>query len=67
MKDYTILIPFTGYVSVTVEAENSDDAVEIAFEKATIEDHLEEWDLHEKVNQGNVSYALLNEIQIYED
>ena len=67
MKNHTVLIPVTGYVSVEVKAESVDEAVDKAYEEASLDKHLEEWDLHEKVVRGNVSYALLNEIEIYED
>lgn len=66
MKEFTIMIPMTGYVEVTVQADDEDSAIDKAFELATLED-VAEWDLHRNITQGNVSHALKNEIEIYEN
>lgn len=66
MKEFTIKIPMTGYVELILEAEDEDSAIDKAFEVATL-DNVEEWELHHKVTQGNVCYAILHEIEVYEE
>lgn len=66
MKQFTVRIPITGYVEVSVDADDIDAAIDKAFDVATI-DNIEEWDLHRTVTEGNVCHAMLNEVEIYED
>ena len=66
MKQFTVRIPITGYVEVSVDADDIDAAIDKAFDVATI-DNIEEWDLHRTVTEGNVCHAMLNKIEIYED
>lgn len=66
MKQFTVRIPITGYVEVSVDADDIDAAIDKAFDVATI-DNIEEWDLHRTVTEGNVCHVMLNEVEIYED
>ncbi|EPZ47610.1 hypothetical protein [Alicyclobacillus acidoterrestris] len=65
MKTYIVEIPLTGYVSVEVEAESEQEAIDRAFEEAQLE-HIEEWDLHRQIVRGNVFSGLRNEIHVEE-
>lgn len=70
MKEYYVEIPFTGKITVIVEAENAEDAKMKALEecdldltqKSELGYELESWELHESVTKGNVFYGILNEI-----
>ncbi|GAA0230206.1 hypothetical protein [Metaclostridioides mangenotii] len=66
MINYTIEIPLTGYVSIEVTANNEKEAINKAFESATLEE-IVEWELHEYVTQGNCSRALKNEIEVFKE
>jgi hypothetical protein len=66
MKEFSVRIPVTAYVEILVEAEDEDEAIDKAFDTATLNDVVE-WDLHKKICEGNVCHALLNEIDIIEE
>ncbi|MCP4493277.1 MAG: hypothetical protein GY820_39135 [Gammaproteobacteria bacterium] len=71
MKEYSVRVPFTGFVDVTVEAESEKEAEEKFWEMGIYEfsdkrvDH-HEWEFHTIVCQGNVLYAEQNEIEVEE-
>lgn len=62
---FTVGVPITGYIVLEVEADTEEEAFEKAWEsdKLTL-DNVEEWEAHDQVNRGNVSYALMDEIQV---
>ena len=65
MARYQVLIPITGYISVEVEADSEDQARETAFESEDLTlENIQNWECHEKVVQGNVCYAVQNEIEV---
>ncbi|MCY6957850.1 hypothetical protein [Clostridium brassicae] len=66
MKNYTVSVPISGWVCVSVEANNEDEAISKAFEEATLED-LEEWEMHKCIVEGNVFHGLMNEIDIFKE
>lgn len=72
MKRYNVMLPFTGYAIVEVEARNKEEALEAAFEKADMRcvagngTDLGEWEFHEYVTRGNVCSALLSEALVEE-
>ena len=67
MKNYEVMIPVTGYIYVDVEAENEDEAVDMAMQSDDISlDNIAEWEVHRHVIQGNVCYALLNSVEVEE-
>ena len=73
MKQFRVEMPFCGYVSRLVEAENEEDAKE-KFYDAVAEmgdvlkecDHYE-WDFHESITRGNVFYGSLNQMDIIDE
>ena len=73
-KEYEVLIPLTGYVSVIVEAESSEEAKDKAFVEDFYIDlksesnnvQLQEFETHEHIVRGNVFYGTLNEIEVEE-
>lgn len=66
MKDYTVILPITGYLDVQVKAESEEEAIEQAYQEGSL-DELVEWEAHKKICEGNVCYALQNEIEVFED
>lgn len=56
MKRYDILVPIAGHAYVQVEAENEEQAKELALEEVTIKD-IENWEPLEHFNRGNVCYC----------
>lgn len=64
-KRYYVQIPLTAVVGVEVEATNEKEALEVAFESTTLHDVVE-WDLHEKICEGNVFHGLINRYEIEE-
>ncbi len=67
LNKYTVSIPFTGYVTVEVEAENKNAAIKAAFEQdIDLQNDLGEIEYHTIICNGNVFYGLLNEIEVEE-
>ncbi len=70
MKRYQVSLPFTGYFLLEIEASSADEAKEIAFDKSLSlsEDiHLiGEWEIHDKVVEGNVFHGTLNSVEVEE-
>lgn len=61
MKTYTVGIPITGVIYLTLEAEDEQDAIAKAMESDDLTlDNLEEWEPHEVIAKGNVCYASTN-------
>jgi len=65
-----VMVPVAGYYTIEVEAENIEDAKEIAFDVDIFDKNskaeLCEFDYFEKLSDGNVLYAPLIEINIQE-
>jgi hypothetical protein len=57
MKKYGVEIPIAGYVYIEVEAENKEEAIEIALETEWSNDDIEELDTYNKLVEGNVCYT----------
>lgn len=66
MNKYWVTIPITGKLVVQVEAESKENAIELAFNKADLED-LEEWETHTEVCKGNVFYGVCSRVDVEED
>ncbi len=72
-REYNIRVPFTGYFDMTVEAENEQEALDIAFSTAPDSfddiindtDHYE-WSIHEKVTDDDFFLGMQNEVEIEE-
>lgn len=68
---YLVEIPITGKVTVEVVANSEKKAIEKAMDEFDLELNpsselgyeIEEWEYHFHVNKGNVSYAVLNEVE----
>lgn len=62
MKTYSVALPITGVLVLDVEASSEEEAIDKAMDEATL-DHLEEWEAHKKIVQGNVFYGNQNEAE----
>ena len=78
MKNFMVEIPFCGKLTVNIEAENEKEAIKLAFENTDFslklinqnekyDYEIEEWGTFEKIIEGNVSHAILNEVECYEN
>lgn len=68
MKEYTVLVPITGYVEVVVEAENEQEAIDMAMDDEDINlDNVMEWDMVKHITEGNVFYGIKNDIEVLEN
>lgn len=65
MKTFLVNIPITGVLQKVVYAGTEDEAVDMAFEEATIDD-LEEWDSVSQIVTGNVFSGILNKYNVQE-
>ncbi len=74
-KSYSVLVPATMSISILVEAESEEDAVEAAFsapfslkikmdKDADCGAEIGEFEMHRKVCRGNMFYGVLNEIEV---
>jgi hypothetical protein len=61
-KDYSVAVPISGVIYVTVEADSEEEAIELALMSSDINvDNIKTWDAHRHLVQGNVCYADLAE------
>jgi len=66
MPKYNVTIPMTGLIAMDdIEADSEEDAIEKAMMSVSL-DELIEWEVHEKIVQGNVFYGVENEIEVEE-
>ena len=74
-KDYTVTVPLYGYIEVSVEAKNAEEAKYKAMEdcKNIFSDcsEMEGGDHtmvlpYERISQGNISFVEVNEVKIIE-
>lgn len=76
-KKFNVEVPITIRLTVGVEAESEEKAIEKVFgedginldltdEKNTFEYVDFEWEMHKRVVQGNVFYGCLNELHVEE-
>ena len=58
MKTYNVIVPFAGHMSIQIDAESEEDAIEKALvsEDLTIE-NVESWEPMAQFNRGNVCYC----------
>lgn len=75
MKEYYVDLPLNAKVSVTVEANDEKEAIEKAKElaynleiKTESKDgvHIEEWDIYDKMLEGNFWYGIIYEADVEE-
>ena len=60
MPKYNVMLPITGYVVVEINAASEKVAIAAALEKDFDIEQIEEWEVHEQVEEGNVSYGSLS-------
>lgn len=56
MTKYSVTLPIAGFAVVDVEAENAQDALELAHNEVTNE-HIQEWESLNCYNSGNVCHC----------
>lgn len=61
MPTFGVTIPITGIAYVEVEADSEEEALEKAFEGDVTSDHLQEWETHRQIVEGNVFHGHTNE------
>lgn len=74
VKTYSVQIPVTGSVIVTVEAESEEKAVAAAWDQAGFKLVFDDpnvceagdFELHKQVTRGNVCYAMCNDVNVEE-
>lgn len=74
-KEYRVDLPVTGSVSVFVEAEDKESAIDTAlqtvdFQVDSCNENTEpgdEWRCHRHVTEGNMTHAVLNDVFVEED
>jgi len=71
MKQYSVTLPVAGSITVYVEAESEEQAVDLAFEKQDW--HVEtgegteageHWEAMKRIGSGNVCYAPCREMSV---
>ena len=78
MKKYTVIMPFAGAITLTIEAKSEAEAKEnfykkvdnkITFDRKALEEieAVAEWDFYTKITEGNVCNAEYSEMEIFED
>lgn len=61
MKTWSVAVPITGIIYVTVEAKNEKAAIEAALQSEDLTlDNCESWNAHEQIVRGNVFSGELN-------
>jgi len=70
-QEYSVRIPVTGFVEVTIEADSPADAIdraldlEIDIDEPMMYDHCE-FETHEIITDGNMFYGAINEVEVEE-
>lgn len=74
MKNYYVRVPLAGVIGFSVEAESEKEAIEKAMSTDIAVDltgengaEIEEWDLYNKIVEGNVVYAPLWRVEAEEE
>jgi hypothetical protein len=64
MKRWTVTVPITGVVHVTVEADSANDAINRVMVEGEGDwpNDPEEWESHTVIAEGNVLYASVNRV-----
>lgn len=58
VKTWNVTLPITGIVTAQVEALTEKEAIKKALASNVTTDDIEEWEMIERVNQGNVCYCM---------
>lgn len=55
MPRYLVTIPISGAISIEVDAENEDAALDAAFDSEELtSDNIDDWEAHREMVSGNV-------------
>lgn len=57
MPRYYVRLPAAGFVECEVEAANEEEAIEKALTEGEFAEGIQEWEVMENINRGNVCYA----------
>lgn len=57
MMIYNVTVPIAGHVTIKVEAESEEEAIEQALDSTVSEDNEIQWELLERFNDGNICYC----------
>lgn len=63
-RRYTIAVPITGTVQITVEAESEEEALENLWRADMDGVEPSEWEMHRCIVQGNVFHGMQNEAEV---
>lgn len=67
MKKYTVKVPIVAVCYVEVEAENEQEAIDMAFESDDLKlENVDEWEPLEHIVEGNVVYTYNSDIEVEE-
>ena len=66
MKKFIVEVPIAGYVCIEVEAEDKNDAIDIAFQKGYTDEEIVELDMYERLVEGNVVYTYHTRVEVNE-
>ncbi len=60
MKKWSVVLPLAGTICVEVEAETADEAIQVALD-VNLDPEDAEWEVFERLTEGNVFYPATNE------
>lgn len=67
MKKYTVKVPIVAVCYVEVEAENEQEAIDMAFESDDLKlENVDEWEPLEHIVEGNVVYTYNSDAEVEE-
>lgn len=67
MKKYTVKVPIVAVCYVEVEAENEQEAIDMAFESDDLKlENVDEWEPLEHIVEGNVVYTYNCDVEVEE-
>ena len=67
MKKYTVKVPIVAVCYVEVEAENEQEAIDMAFESDDLKlENVDEWEPLEHIVKGNVVYTYNSDVEVEE-
>ena len=67
MKKYTVKVPIVAVCYVEVEAENEQEAIDMAFESDDLKlENVDEWEPLEHIVEGKVVYTYNSDVEVEE-
>ena len=67
MPRYSVTFPIVGTATISVEADNRDDAIEAAFSSDVDKDNIDEWEILRKACRGNVCSLPTHGVDVWEE